>query len=196
MQKLYQDSIAIVRRYGKPSLFITFTANPKWVEIERELLPHQSASDRPDLVARVFNLKVQDLLDQIRHKEVFGPWLGWVWTMEYQKRGLPHLHLQGFLKTDETFLTGGNIDRLISAEIPTGTEAMRQELQGIIQGTMVHTHCMGGNGKALCMEGLNPVTAQTCRKGFPVSSSWRLSSRRMAIHSIGGGIQVSALAQQ
>ena len=33
MQKLYQDSIAIVRRYGKPSLFITFTANPKWVEI-------------------------------------------------------------------------------------------------------------------------------------------------------------------
>ena len=34
MQKLYQDSIAIVRRFGKPSLFITFTANPKWEEIE------------------------------------------------------------------------------------------------------------------------------------------------------------------
>ena len=27
MQKLYQDSNAIVRRFGKPSLFITFTAN-------------------------------------------------------------------------------------------------------------------------------------------------------------------------
>jgi len=58
MQQLYQDSIAIVRHYGKPTLFITFTANPKWVEIERELLPHQSAADHPNLVARVFHLKV------------------------------------------------------------------------------------------------------------------------------------------
>ena len=56
-------------------------------------MPDQTATDRPDLVTRVFNLKVRDLLDQIRHKEVFGPWLGWVWTIEYQKRGLPHLHL-------------------------------------------------------------------------------------------------------
>ena len=73
MQKLYQDSIAIVYRFGKPSLFITFTANPKWEEIQQELLANETAADRPDLVARVFNLKVRDLLDQIRHKEVFGP---------------------------------------------------------------------------------------------------------------------------
>ena len=85
MQKLYQESIAMVRRFGKPSLFITFTANPKWEEIERELLPQQRAGDRPDLVAWVFNLKVRDLLDQVRHKEAFGPWLGRVWTIEYQK---------------------------------------------------------------------------------------------------------------
>jgi len=29
MQQLYQDSIAIFRHFGKPLLFITFTANPK-----------------------------------------------------------------------------------------------------------------------------------------------------------------------
>jgi len=29
MQQLYQDSMALVRHFGKPSLFITFTANPK-----------------------------------------------------------------------------------------------------------------------------------------------------------------------
>ena len=51
MQQLYQDSIAIVRRFGKPSLFITFTANSKWAEIENDLLPDQPATDRPDLVA-------------------------------------------------------------------------------------------------------------------------------------------------
>ena len=167
MQKLYQDSIAIVRRFGKPSLFITFTANPKWEEIERELLPDQKAADRPDLIARVFNLKVKDLLDQIRHKEVFGPWLGWIWPIEYQKRGLPHLHLLVFLKTDHQFLTAANIDRFISAEIPTENDVQGQELRAIIQSTMVHTHCAGGNSQALCMQGLDPLTSRTCRKGYP-----------------------------
>ena len=167
MQKLYQDSVAIVRRFGKPSLFITFTANPKLEEIQQELLPNQTAANRPDLVACVFNLKVRDLLDQIRHKEVFGPWLGWVWTIEYQKRGLPHLHLLVFLKTDHQFLTAANIDRFISAEIPTEDDAMGQELRAIIQSTMGHTHCAGGNGQAHCMQGLDPLTTRTCRKGYP-----------------------------
>ena len=30
MQQLFQDSMAIVRHFGRPTLFITFTANPKW----------------------------------------------------------------------------------------------------------------------------------------------------------------------
>jgi len=115
----------------------------------------------------VFNLKVRDLLDQIRYKEVFGPWLGWVWTIEYQKRGLPHLHLLVFLKTDHQFLTAANIDRFISAEIPTEEDAIGHELHGIIQSTMVHSHSAGGNGDTLCMQGVNPLTAQTCRKGYP-----------------------------
>ena len=44
MQQLFQDSMAIVRYFGKPTLFITFTANPSWKEIQDELLPHQSAT--------------------------------------------------------------------------------------------------------------------------------------------------------
>jgi len=169
MQQLYQDSIAIVRHFGKPSLFITFTANPKWVEIANELLPGQNAGDRPDLVARVFNLKVRDLLDQIRHKEIFGPWLGWVWTIEYQKRGLPHLHLLVFHRTDHQFLTAANIDSFISAELPPPDDAISQELRGIIEMTMVHTHCIAHNGQALCMQGLDPFAVQSCRKGYPRS---------------------------
>ena len=39
MQQLFQDSMALVRYFGKPTFFITFTANPKWVEIVRELHP-------------------------------------------------------------------------------------------------------------------------------------------------------------
>ena len=57
MQQLYQDSMAIVRHFGCPTLFITFTANPKWQEIVDKLLPGQTAVERPDLVVRVFHFK-------------------------------------------------------------------------------------------------------------------------------------------
>jgi len=32
---------------------------------------------------------------------------------------------------------------------------------------MVHTHCVGGNSQAMCMQGLNTLTTQTCPKGYP-----------------------------
>jgi len=101
----FQDSMAIVKYFGKPSLFITFTANPSWKEIQDQLLSHQTPLDHPDLISRVFSLKQQDLLHQIRSKKIFGRFLGCVWTIEYQKRGLLHMHLLVFLHSDDGFLT-------------------------------------------------------------------------------------------
>jgi hypothetical protein len=119
MAKLYQDSMAIVRHYGKPTLFITFTANPRWIEIQRELLPGPNASDRPDLVARVFDMKVKELLNDLKVKQIFGSYKGLVRTIEYQKRGLPHLHLLLFLDSDSNYDTKEKIDQIISAELPS-----------------------------------------------------------------------------
>ena len=119
MAKLYQNSMAIVRHFGKPSLFITFTANPRWIEIERELLPGQYATDRPDLVSRVFDLKVKELLKDIKVRKIFGSYRGLVRTVEYQKRGLPHLHLLLFLDPSLCINTKEQIDQVISAEIPS-----------------------------------------------------------------------------
>ena len=39
MAQLFQDSMAIVQHFGRPSLFITFTANLQWKEIKAKLLP-------------------------------------------------------------------------------------------------------------------------------------------------------------
>jgi hypothetical protein len=36
-----QDAMTYVRHYGRPDLFITFTCNPKWTEIQEQLLPGQ-----------------------------------------------------------------------------------------------------------------------------------------------------------
>ena len=44
--------MAIVRHFGRPALFITFTANPNWPEILRELAntPGLTPNDRFDII--------------------------------------------------------------------------------------------------------------------------------------------------
>jgi hypothetical protein len=77
MYQLFQDSMAICRFCRKPDLFLTMTANPNWPEIAENLLAdeapdengrvhRQHASDRPDIVARVFEQKKEALLKEIR----------------------------------------------------------------------------------------------------------------------------------
>ncbi|SCZ96944.1 BZ3500_MvSof-1268-A1-R1_Chr4-2g06879 [Microbotryum saponariae] len=56
----YQDAMACVVKYGKPSLFITVTCNPEWPEIKAALGPSDQA---PDLIARVFEAKLNRLCD-------------------------------------------------------------------------------------------------------------------------------------
>lgn len=72
MKQLYQDTIALSTRFGRPDLFTTFTCNPNWKEVKENLLPGERATDRPDLIARVFRLKLRALLDDILKKKVLG----------------------------------------------------------------------------------------------------------------------------
>ena len=71
MNQLFQDSMAICRRFHKPDIFLTMTANPKWPEITQNLFPGQTASDRPDIVSRVFELKKRAILKEI-NRGLFG----------------------------------------------------------------------------------------------------------------------------
>ena len=166
MQQLYQDSIAIVRHFGRPILFITFTANPKWKEIVDELLPGQTTVDRPDLVARVFHIKQRQLLHELRQKNIFGRFLGYVWTIEYQKRGLPHMHLLLFLHSDDRFLTPERIDEIVCAELPDPNLDTDGELSAIIMSCMVHGPCGELAPRSPCMQGQRS-TIPTCSKRYP-----------------------------
>ncbi len=93
MHKLYQDGMAIVRVFGKPDLFITITCNPKWPEIQNALLIGQTAQDRPELISRVFNMKLKAIFNDILKENIFGKVLAYLYTIEFQKRGLPHAHV-------------------------------------------------------------------------------------------------------
>lgn len=64
--------MAIVRKLGKPDLFITMTANPHWAELDRELKESgQTVWDRPYLVNRVFQTKLKELI-KIVNSGYFG----------------------------------------------------------------------------------------------------------------------------
>jgi hypothetical protein len=65
MKRRYMDAMALVRRFGKPDIFLTMTCNPKWDEITCELYPGQTPQDRPDLIDRVFRAKLEELKDKL-----------------------------------------------------------------------------------------------------------------------------------
>lgn len=158
MTQLYQDAMSIVRRFGKPDLFVTFTCNPNWQEIQRELLYGQKANDRPDLCSRVFNLKLRSLLHDLTKKHVLGKVVAYVYTIEFQKRGLPHAHILLILdridKIDER-----DIDSIVSAEIPDQTTSPL--LYETVTKNMMHGPCGPLYPKASCMKN------GKCSKDFP-----------------------------
>lgn len=65
MRERCADAMSIFGKFGAPDLFITFTANPKWREIIENLRPGEQSHDRPDLVARVFKLKLKSLMEDL-----------------------------------------------------------------------------------------------------------------------------------
>jgi hypothetical protein len=67
-----QDTVAINCYYHGADLFLTATANPNWPEIKENLLPGQTASDRPDLITCVFYAKMKQLFDDIHKNGVMG----------------------------------------------------------------------------------------------------------------------------
>ena len=83
--------------YQGADIFLTATENPKWPEIQEALLPGQSASDHPDTICHVFHLKMAQLIKDICEHGIMGRTVAQVWTNEFQKRGLPHMHMVIFL---------------------------------------------------------------------------------------------------
>jgi hypothetical protein len=89
----YQDCIGICRKFGCPDLFVTFTSIAAWPKILGVLPPGLTPSDRPEIVDRVFKMKLNILMDDIKKRNFFGPINAVVYTIDFQKCGLPHDHI-------------------------------------------------------------------------------------------------------
>lgn len=78
MQQNFQDALAVCRHVGHPDIFLTMTCNPMWDEIVQMMkrIPFGTPVDNLDIISRVFKLKLDQLLDDIRKKDFFGKCTG------------------------------------------------------------------------------------------------------------------------
>lgn len=151
-----QDAMTYVRYYGRPDLFITFTCNPKWTEISEQLADGQKSYHRHDLIARVFHIKVKKMINIITKGNIFGESRCHMFTVEWQKRGLPHVHILLWLKKR---ISPNDIDKVINAEIPN--READPKLYDIVKANMIHGPCGVFNKKSPC------VVNGSCSKHYP-----------------------------
>ncbi|XP_071582444.1 uncharacterized protein [Temnothorax nylanderi] len=179
MHERTQDAMTYVRYHGRPDLFITFTCNPKWKDITDVLLSGQKSHDRHDIIARVFHLKVKKMMALLNKGNLFGKVWCFMYSVEWQKRGLPHIHILLWL---EQRIFPDMIDKVICAEIPDPVQDSL--LHNIVKANMIHGPCGGLNRNSPCMKGGN------CSKRYPRLLLKTLRQEMMDTRNIGGGLKL------
>ena len=156
---VYHDALAVIRKLGRPSFFVTMTCNPNWPEVRDALLPGQRHTDRPDLLARVFSRNKEEVLRCITQDRVLGDSIAHFLVIEFQKRGLPHAHIV-LVTTPKTRPRDPDAyDRYVWAEIPD--PVTHPTLYSIITTCNMHGPCGTSFPNQACTQ------EGTCRWNFP-----------------------------
>ncbi|XP_057426226.1 uncharacterized protein LOC130719626 [Lotus japonicus] len=135
-----QDAMAICKRFGYPDLFITITCNTNWPEIKSFVESRRSRPDeRPDILVRIFKMKMNQLIKDFKNGHLFEKVDASMYTIEFQKRGLPHAHILIWLQGENKLKTGDDIDKVISAELPD--PVLYPELHVVVSNFMIHGLC-------------------------------------------------------
>lgn len=125
---------------GFPNLFITFTCNSNWLEIQRLLrLMHLKLANHPYIVSRIFKIKFDQLMTDLKKKHILGRMLASkslfhissFFLFEYnllncfamqiytplssKKRRLLHAHILIFLHPSCKYPMPKDIDKIISS---------------------------------------------------------------------------------
>ncbi|XP_057778295.1 uncharacterized protein LOC130998777 [Salvia miltiorrhiza] len=155
----YMNALALVAKFGRPDIFLTMTCNPKWVEIQSELFPVEKSHNRADLYARVFRAKNEELKKEIVKDSLFGVVAAYFYVIEFQKRGLPHVHWLIILQPRYKVTSTEAYDRFVSAEIPDLD--LTPHLHSCVINHMMHGPCGELNPKNACMIG------EKCKSYYP-----------------------------
>ncbi|XP_021766704.1 uncharacterized protein LOC110731181 [Chenopodium quinoa] len=93
---------------------------------------------------------------------VFGKVAAMIYVVEFQKRGLPHVHFLLILEQQHKMKSPADYDRYVCAEIPPVTQP---ELRKIVLRHMMHGPCGQLNPECPCMRKKDNVFS--CKNGYP-----------------------------
>lgn len=166
--RLYSDAMAVIAHLGTPDLFITMNCNPQWREVVDNLQsPYMKSEDQVILICRVFYQKILALLKELEEKRIFGRIQYYIYSIEFQKCGLPHAHILVSLYPNSKISTTSQIDEYISAEMPSrfSSDANDRYYRKLIEQHMIHKPCLPdvGNSRHQCWAPDN----KSCSKGYP-----------------------------
>nr|KAJ0186702.1 hypothetical protein LSAT_V11C900477310 [Lactuca sativa] len=151
--------------------------HPSYLALQYPLLfPYGDDSYRVDILHRVINrshLPVVHAYENLRNQQALGSIdisnvgqrvilpssFTVVYTIEFQKRGLPHSHICLFMHAKCKLPTVEDIDPIISAEIPNIDDD--PELYSLVKEFMIHGPCGAENLNCPCM------VDGKCSKNFP-----------------------------
>ncbi|KAF7820632.1 uncharacterized protein G2W53_026087 [Senna tora] len=107
------------------------------------------SQDRPNLLSRVFMIKLNALMKDITKEFLFGTCRADIYTIEFQKRGLPHAHIQIWLNAEHKLTNEALIDSVICAKIPDQNSNPR--LYEAVKTFMIHGPCGLDRKTSPCM---------------------------------------------
>jgi hypothetical protein len=169
MKTKYLDSMALVARLGGPTFFLTFTASGSWPESQANRhrppqvpgrRPRAAGKVPPQITSRVFKLKLDELLRDLRSGRFFGRVAYIVYVIEFQSRGLPHAHIC-FRVENMHDLQNNDVDSFVRADIPSEEEAGGR-LRELVLKHMMHGPCHIRQNLP-CWD----KDRHTCKKRFP-----------------------------
>nr|XP_034194991.1 uncharacterized protein LOC117611166 [Osmia lignaria] len=149
------DMLAMSMQLGAATFFVTVTANPAWPEIEASLNPGNKRDLRPDIGNRVFHCKQNHFKDLVTKEAFFGNIRYSGYSVEMQKRQIPHSHWIIAVEQPHNSRDPEYIDLIICTEIPD--PEVDPELYEIVCNNYLH----------LCTEICSPGGGFTCKTNFP-----------------------------
>jgi len=157
-RELYADAMRLPAKFGGIDYFLTFTTNPSWPEIV-ENAAIANGMNSPDLYCRVFHLKMKALLTDILHNGVLGVVVAYSWAVEFQQRGLPHLHALFIVRPEDKPHSPEVVDAVVAAQLPDAVSD--PDYFACVTKHMIHGPCGSLNPKHYCMK------AGSCRFDYP-----------------------------
>ena len=93
-KQLACNALAIVADLKRTHCFTTMTVDPNSPEVLEQLIGNETAFDRMEIVCRVFKAKKDALVHNIKNGKYFDGRASYIiHVIEYQHRGLPHVHI-------------------------------------------------------------------------------------------------------